>query len=184
VLKIRWAQKMRYVKVEAVNEPHPGYLLDADPYLAVLPQIEADLPEGARRFALDEEHYNFFGPRCVKDLRLLRATVSDSNDQISAELEFAPNQFKHDQGLVIRYTNVVEMAIDVTSSPRKAHVWPDSRRLGDLQLDEILPHEQGVSHEIRLTGGVIRFVSSDLHAQWRESENGSAESGGGRGGVS
>jgi len=161
---------MRYVRVEPVSEPHPGYELDADAYLAVLPQIEAELPEGARRFALDEEHYNFFGPRCVKDLRLLRATLSDSDDQISAEVEFAPNQFKHDTGLVIRYTNVVELTIDVTASPRKEHVWPDSRRLGDLQLDEILPHEQGVSHEIKLTGGVIRFVSSDLHAQWRANE--------------
>lgn len=175
---------MRYVKVEPISEPQPGYALDADAYLAVLPEIEAGLPEGARRFALDEEHYNFFGPRCVKDLRLSRATVSDSNDQISVEVEFAPNQFKHDQGLVIRYTNVVEMTIDVTASPRKAHVRPDSRRLGDLQLDEILPHEQGVSHEIKLTGGVIRFVSSDLHAQWHDSDDHPTESGGRGGGVS
>jgi len=43
---------MRYVRVEPVSEPHPGYELDADAYLAVLPQIEAELPEGARRFAL------------------------------------------------------------------------------------------------------------------------------------
>jgi len=166
---------MRYVKVEPVKEPHPGYALDADAYLAVLPEIEADLPEGARRFALDEEHYNFFGPRCVKDLKLSRVTVSDSSDQISVAVEFAPNQFKHDEGLLIRYSNVNELTIEVTASPRKAHVWPDSRRLGDLQLDEILPHEKGLSHEIRLTGGVIQIVASDLRAEWRSDAGDPAE---------
>lgn len=161
---------MRYVKVELVRDPSPGYSLDADEYLAVLPEIQAELPEGARRFASDEEHYNFFGLRCVKDLKLSRASVSDSDDRLSVEFEFAPNKFKHDQGLRISYTDVVDLAIEVTAPPRKTDVWPDSRRLGDFQLDEILPHEKGVSHEIKLTGGVIRVVASDLHAEWRDNE--------------
>src|SRR5206468_11355447 len=116
------------------------------------------LPQGARQFALDNEHYNFFGPRCVKDLRLSRAIISDSNDQLSVQLGFAPSEFKHDQGLVIEYADVIEFDIDVTASPRTTNIWLHSRRLGDLQLDEILPHERGCSHEIRFTGGVIRIV--------------------------
>jgi len=166
---------MRYVKVELIRDPQPGYSLDADDYLAVLPEIEAELPEGARIFALDVEHYNFFGPRCVKDLKLSRATVSDSSDQISVEFEFAPSKFKHDEGLVIRYADVAELIIEITASPREADVWPDSRRLGDFQLDEILPHKKGVSHEIKMTGGTIRIVASDLHAEWRDQRNGPAE---------
>lgn len=168
---------MRYVKVELVCDPSPGYSLDADEYLAVLPEIQAELPEGARRFASDEEHYNFFGPRCVKDLKLSKATVSDSSDQISVEFEFAPNKFKHDHGLIVRYTDVAELTVHVTAPPRKADVWPDSRRLGDLQLDEILPHERGVSHEIKFIGGVIRVVASDLHAEWRSNAGGATEDG-------
>lgn len=157
---------MRYVKVELMRDP-PGYFLNPDEYLAALPEIQADLPNGARAFALDEEHYNFFGSRCVKDLKLSMATISDSSDQISAEFAFTPNKFKHDLGLVICYTDVVQLAIEVTASPRKADVWLNTRRLGDVQLDELLPHEKGVSHEIKLTGGVIRVVASDLHAEWR-----------------
>lgn len=165
---------MRYVKVEFVRDPSPGYSFDADEYVAVLPEIQAELPEGARRFALDEEHYNFFGPRCVKDLKLSKATVSDSSDQISVEFEFAPSKFKYDQGLVIWYTHVTELTVYATAPPRKADVWPISRRLGDLQLDEILPHEKGVSREIKFIGGVIRVVASDLHAEWRNNVGGAS----------
>jgi hypothetical protein len=49
--------------------------------------------------------------------------------------------------------------------------------LGDFQLDEILPHDKGVSHEIKLTGGVIRVVASDLHAEWRDNLRSTAENG-------
>lgn len=159
---------MRYIKVETVGGPLSGYSLDADEYLRVLADIEADLPEGARRFALDEEHYNFFGIRCVKDLKLSSATLSDAIDQVSLRLEFAANKFKHDQGLTIKYINVVEFAVDVTAAPKKDNIWPESRRLGDFQLDEILPYENGVSHEIKLTGGVVRIIASDLFAEWRD----------------
>lgn len=159
---------MRYVKVESIQDSVRGYFLDADDYLDVLPEIAVDLPVGARRFALDEEHYNFFGSRCVKDLKLSSVVVSDVADRVSVKLVFAPNRFKHDQGLVIEYTDVTGFAIEVTASARTANVRPETRRLGDVQLDEILPHEQGVSHEITLTGGTVRVIAADLYAGWRD----------------
>jgi hypothetical protein len=88
---------------------------------------------------------------------------------LSVELLLAPNQFKHDQELVLRYRDVSEFSVAVTSAARAKNVWPESRRLGDLQLDEVLPHDKGCSHEIQFTGGVIRLVAADLDAEWRES---------------
>ncbi|WP_133907349.1 hypothetical protein [Actinophytocola oryzae] len=151
-----------------MKEPWPGFALDADEYVRVLPEIEADLPEGARRFALDTEHYNFFGSRCVKDLKLSSMTIVDAADELSVKLLFAPNRFKHDQGLAIMYSNAVVINVDVAASPRMVNVQADSRRLGDLQLDEILPHEKGMSHELKFTGGTVRIIAADLFAEWSE----------------
>lgn len=54
---------MRMVRIEPFMEDgfQKGYQLDPDPYLNELPNIQADLPEGARKFALDGDHYNFLG---------------------------------------------------------------------------------------------------------------------------
>jgi hypothetical protein len=60
---------MKYIRVNAMEDPWAGYSLDPEEYLSVLPEIAPKLPRGAREFALDEEHYNFFGRRCVKDLK-------------------------------------------------------------------------------------------------------------------
>lgn len=91
----------------------------------------------------------------------------DGNGVLILELTFAPNEFKHDSGLVVRYTNLINFSVDVSSAQRLTDVWPDTRRLGDVQLDEILPHEKGCSHEIEMTGGTIRAVSGDLVAEWK-----------------
>ncbi|MFD0742031.1 hypothetical protein ACFQ1L_09230 [Phytohabitans flavus] len=148
---------------------HKGYSLDPELYLSELPAIQSDLPEGARRFALDEDHYNFYGSRCIKDLKLAEAWLTDRNDSVCLEIRFAPNQFKHDQGLAIRYADVVEFSTSITAEPRKSNVRPDTRRLGDVQLDEILPHEKGFSHEVQMTGGSLWIVAGDLSYEWVDS---------------
>lgn len=161
---------MKFVRVEAVVEDgwHKGYTLDPEPYLGELPAIQADLPEGARRFALDEDHYNFFGSRCIKDLKLNEVRLTDRNDSVSLKIRFSPNQFKHDRGLTIRYVNVTEFSTSVTAEPRKKNIWPETRRLGDVQLDELLPHRKGVSHELQMTGGSIWIVAEDLSYEWAD----------------
>lgn len=159
---------MRFIRVEAMMEDgwHTGYSLDPELYLSELPAIQSDLPEGARRFALDEDHYNFYGSRCVKDLKLDEARLTDRNDSVYLEIRFAPSQFKHDQGLAIRYADVVEFSTSITAEPRKSNVWPDTRRLGDVQLDEILPHDKGFSHEFQMRGGSLWIVAQDLSYEW------------------
>ncbi|GLY52450.1 hypothetical protein [Lentzea sp. NBRC 102530] len=159
---------MKFIRVDAVVEDGrpKGYLLDPDAYLAELPAFAAALPEGARRFAEDPDHYDFFGPRCVKDLKLDRVVLTDREDAVSLEVLFAPNRFKHDRALSIRYADVTEFAVDVSAAPRSRNVWPETRRLGDLQLDEVLPRENGCGHEIRMTGGTITVVAADLVAEW------------------
>lgn len=159
--------RVRFVRVEApVEGGLPGYLLDPQRYLSELSQFQAALSEGARRFALDEDHYDFHGLRCVKDLKLDEVRMTDRSDRVQLEIRFAPNQFKHDQGPVLRYTDVAEFSASVTAGARAEHVWPESRRLGDVQLDEILPHAHGCSHEIQMTGGSMWIVAGDLIHEW------------------
>lgn len=56
--------EVRYVSVERTRD---GVVLDPETYLRRLPSFAGSLPEGARRFATDPGHYDFLGPRCVKD---------------------------------------------------------------------------------------------------------------------
>jgi len=159
---------MRYVKIDSIVEDgrHKGYSLDADPYLAVLPEILQYLPSGARAFASDRDHYNFFGRKCVKDLKLSRTLLIDARNHLSATFEFEPYQFKHDLGLVIYYDGVIEMSVSATESEEAT--LPGAKRLGYLQLDETLPHERGFSHEIQFTGGSLWIVARELSFEWRD----------------
>lgn len=56
---------MKHVRVEATGT---GNFLDPDAYLGLLPTLVGALPPGARAFAADPDHYDFFSRRCVKDL--------------------------------------------------------------------------------------------------------------------
>src|SRR5262245_33133783 len=101
---------MRYVRIEPIVEDgrQKGFSLDADPYLNALPGLLPDLPTGAATFASDADHYFFFGRKCVKDLKMSQIRLIDASDKISIVCVFAPNQFKHDNALAIRYENVIE----------------------------------------------------------------------------
>ncbi|MBN1171972.1 MAG: hypothetical protein JXA67_07340 [Micromonosporaceae bacterium] len=81
-------------------------------------------------------------------------------------IDFAPDRSQHDAGLVIRYRGVTGLAVDASPVMGVECPPPAVRSLGSLQIDEILPHEQGCSHEILMTGGTIRVVCADLEAEW------------------
>ncbi|GGO21412.1 hypothetical protein GCM10011576_39690 [Micromonospora parathelypteridis] len=162
---------MKYVKVEWTGT---GYLHDPTEYLDWLAQHSGELPPGAAAFATDPGHYNIHSPRCVKDLKSTRMSAADQSDELTLELFFALNDFTREQGLRITYADVVDFSVEVTAS-RGQYGWPEIRRLGELQLDELLPHEKGCSHEIKMTGGVIKVVSADLSAKWTEDESGTAD---------
>lgn len=160
---------MRFAKVQRTDN---GYFLDPRAYVDHLPTIRNLLPPGASSFATDPSHFDFSSVRCVKDLRFLGISLVDSGGQLSLEIRFAPNRFKHDAGLSIHYSDVTGISIEAPPASRPVDVWPETRRLGDVQLDEILPHDSGCSHEIVMTGGSITVVSADLMAKWDDETDG------------
>ena len=158
---------MRFVRVFSVVDPSLANVLDPDPYLRELPGLLGQLPPGARAFATDSDHYDFSSLRSVKDLKIDSLVIRETGSaQIGVEVSFAPNQFKHSAGLVIRYEGVVAIAVDVDPIGEGSRIWPDTRRLGDLQLDEILPADGGCTHEVKMTGGTLLVTCRDLVAKW------------------
>ncbi|MBB5137232.1 hypothetical protein HNP84_006984 [Thermocatellispora tengchongensis] len=154
---------MQFIKIENI---HGGFSLNPEPYLDILPSLQASLPEGAARFASDPDHYNFFGSRCIKDLQLGSISLSDKVGLLAVVIVLAPSQFKHEQALEISYSDVVQFDVSAKEWRGVGEIWPETRRLGDVQLDEILPHEHGCSHELQCTRGCLRIIARDLSATW------------------
>ena len=142
---------MKYVELDGRVGDLTG-VLDPGPYLERLPVLGGRLPPGARGFATDPDHYDFSGRRCVKDLLPREAR------------RIGHNCWKHDEDLVVRYSGVSRVQADVLD------VWaPDVRALGELGevvLDEILPHPAGCTHELACRPGTLIVVCRDLEAEW------------------
>jgi hypothetical protein len=154
---------VRFVEVEPIEG---GFWLKPERYLEELPRLADSLPPGARAFATDPAHYDFFSERCVKDLKLRTLTTVDAHGELSAEAEFEFNDVAPER-LTISYRGVVSLRVEVEDTG--PHEYPPdagTRRLSDVQLDEILPHEHGCSHEIKMINGLIAIVCADLTATW------------------
>jgi hypothetical protein len=117
------------------------------------------MPAGAAEFALQDGHYDFSSPRCVKDLALAGVSAAPSG-QSDLEIAFDPNEWKHESGLIVKYTTVRRLDISV-GDPASG-----LRGIGIVQLDEILPLDNGCSHRIAFTGGEIYIECADLRANW------------------
>ena len=136
---------------------------DARPYLAVLPELAERLPPGARAFATDPEHYDLYSPRrCVKDLKLESTVFTDDLSAVGFELRFRFRPKAPVPLLAVRYRDLVSFRLEVGERPEGI----PGVRLGDVALDEILPHERGCSHEIAFHYGTIHVVAADLTATW------------------
>ncbi|GAA4023207.1 hypothetical protein GCM10022247_54400 [Allokutzneria multivorans] len=135
------------------------------PYEEHLPEFVDHLPEGARLFAIDPDHYDFSAARCVKDLIIDRINYADDSETVDVEIcfRFEPRSGPYPPALVIQYTDVRSLAIDVGERQ------PAGVRLGALALDEILPHEHGVSHELAFHAGTVLVIAKDLRATWDDS---------------
>ncbi|MEU9452806.1 hypothetical protein [Streptomyces sp. NPDC048277] len=144
---------MKYVEI---GEGEAAVLIDAGPYLARLPELAGGLPPGARAFATDPRHYEFGGRRCVKDLRPLDMRRTAPAD---IEIRFRHNCFQHDEDLIIRYTGVSRFQSDVLGAC-------DLGSLGEVILDEILPHPDGCTHELACRPGTLVVACTDLVAEW------------------
>ncbi|WP_405734454.1 hypothetical protein OG885_22605 [Streptomyces sp. NBC_00028] len=146
---------MKYVDLDGRDGDVTG-IIDPRPYLARLPELADDLPPGARAFATDPGHYDFTGKRCVKDLEPQRVRrVGDEE----IEIRFRHNCWKHDEDLLVRYVGVSRFQVDVLDVC-------DVAALGDVILDEVLPHENGCTHEMACRPGTLVVVCRDLVARW------------------
>jgi hypothetical protein len=123
---------VKYVDLDGRDGDITG-ILDPRPYLAKLPELVDRLPSGARAFATDPGHYDFFGKRCVKDLKPQQ--VRRIGDE-EIEIRFGHNCWKHDEDLVVRYEGVSRFQVDVLDVC-------DVAALGEVILDEVLPHKGG-----------------------------------------
>ncbi|MFF4654442.1 MULTISPECIES: hypothetical protein [unclassified Streptomyces] len=150
---------MKYVIVEPLSDQY-GYFLDPQGYLEIIPRIVSSLPVGAAEFVTDSDHYDFRSVRCVKDLTLSKMVLTDVEGLVGLEMFLAPNDWKHESGLRIVYSGVQSLNL---STKEADGMLP---RLGDLQLDEALPHPAGFSHEIAFTRGSVVVVAADLKAVW------------------
>ena len=161
---------MQFVRVESGQGTCSATALDPGPYLEVLDDLLPQLPDGARAFASDADHYDFSASRCVKDLTVSAISLREAGQaQIGAVIEFEPNRFKHGGPLTVVYYDVQNFTMEVDEMNSTTRIWPESRRLGSVQLDEIVPTALGCRHEIRMTGGVIIIDCVDLRATWGES---------------
>ncbi|APU39473.1 hypothetical protein [Streptomyces sp. TN58] len=152
---------MEYVNLDARVGNLSG-VVSPDRYLERLPSLADDLPAGARGFATAPQHYDFHSKRCVKDLEVQRIRTAGADDR-QVEIRFRHNCWKHDEDLVIRYAGVSGFDTGGVDS----NDWAD---LGTVILDEILPHQNGCSHEIAFWNGSLTIVCQDLVATWTEAD--------------
>ncbi|MGW3726815.1 hypothetical protein [Streptomyces sp. NPDC000851] len=150
---------MKYVRVEPLSDQY-GFSLDPQGYLDVLPQLLEELPPGVTAYVTADGHYDFTSPRCVKDLTMRSLSIVDDGGEVSLECDLAPNEWKHDCGMHLRYSDLLSFQLNVEESDGMLP------RLGILQLDEALPHPHGFTHEIAFTSGSIVVVATDLRAEW------------------
>ncbi|HCT75253.1 MAG TPA: hypothetical protein DGT23_01385 [Micromonosporaceae bacterium] len=150
------------MKLVSITDEHAATMIDPREYLAHLPQLAPSMPAGAHAFATDPDHYDFFGKRCVKDLKLAGMAIDNSGDETTIEISLRHNCWKHEDDLNIRYSGVHDLEINIGVQSKWLHI--------DLPviLDEILPHPHGCSHEIALHGGTILITCRDLTATWTE----------------
>ncbi len=149
---------MEYISVNPV--------IETAPYMDYLHRVEAQLPVGAREFALDRNHYNFYSTKCVKDLELSGIQFSKARLNI-ARLSFEPNRWKHDLPLSIVYSEVFRFSFSKQQAVDSVDI-PVLGLLGQLVVDEIRLAATGVVHEILFTGGSIVIEAGDLSATWSD----------------
>lgn len=157
---------MKFVKIEW-DDRFNGELLDPSQYLAELPGFADRLPEGARRFATANGHYDFRSTRCIKDLRPISVSMEAVQDgTVDGVILLRGNPWKHNEDLTIRYAEVFDFSVAIDPSERNIDLDPGSGQFGDVRLDEVLPVDGGCSHEIETLCGRITILCRDLTINW------------------
>jgi len=146
---------VRFVNIEAIDG---GNSIDPLAYLDQLSDLAPRLPTGARAFATDPDHYDFYGERCVKDLKIETMRFGADDDGATFEIHFRHNCWKHEEDLRITCHGLANLGLETDLDEK----W--GRQI--VVLDEILPHEYGCSHEIACHAGTLTVVCGDLDAVW------------------
>lgn len=146
---------MRFVDIEVTGT---GNSINPLAYLDQLADLAPQLPPGARAFAVDPDHYDFHGERCVKDLKIEQLRFGADDDGGTFEIHFRHNCWKHEEDLRITYRRLSTLTLDNDPDDK----WGDQIVI----LDEVLPHERGCSHEIACHTGTLTIVCGDLDAVW------------------
>ncbi len=147
-----------------------GYLVDPAPYLAELDTLAERLPPGAARFARADGHYDMTSEHSVKDLKIARFEVVDSFAALTVTMELAYNDLPGVPRLTLSYADVRHLAVTVRSTYEMPADWitAETRKLGDVLADELLPHEHGCAHVIETLHGGMTVVAADVTAQWSD----------------
>ncbi|QHT56144.1 hypothetical protein GXP71_08665 [Cellulomonas sp. H30R-01] len=144
---------MRYAILETTAD---GTWTDPGPYLRWLAEHGDALPPGARAFARHPEHYDFSHQWCPRGATFDRLAMRHTDAGVTATLVLAGAGRAAPQ-FVLRYEGVVRVEVDGDHGglPRS-----------DLLVDELLPHDDGVSHELAFIAGTVTVVARDLTAGW------------------
>lgn len=145
---------VRYVTVESSDG---GTTTDIRRYLGWLREHADELPPGAQAFALHPEHYDFSHEWCPRSASFDRMSTRSTDDGVEVTLVLAawggaPPEF------IVRYHGVSHVELDDDQG--------DGMR-SNLMVDELLPHADGVSHELEFADRTITVVARDLSAGWR-----------------
>ena len=166
---------MRYAIWESNEDRH---VFDPGPYVGWLKHHADELPPGARAFATSATHYDYYAYRtrdedvppgsalCTKDL-LLRSVDLLPEEELSVELCFLFPGFELEEvgtfDLVLHYLGVARFEIVETQGhPRRV---PSG--LSHLMIDEVVPANDGILHEIAVEFGTVIGEAMDLVAVWR-----------------
>lgn len=151
---------MRLIEIRRTDE---GFYIDPSRYLNQLGEISAQLPPGAAAFARDPGHYEF-RDRCMKDLHPTSVSIEmGSGSSTSTFIYSTPGKVRRPM-LCIQYRDISDIRIRSHEGTEAAG--RETKKLGSVLLDELLPAEYGCTHEIICIFGSIFVSCADLEFQW------------------
>jgi hypothetical protein len=130
------------------------------------------VPPNAAAFATDPRHYDPASEFCVKDLKVEQIEITDANAQVTMTIRFAFNEIPGVPRLTIVYANVIDFSLsaDPDYYARADWIGLHTKRPSDVQLDEIMPHPHGCTHEIAMIKGTLLITCGDLVGTWEASQ--------------
>lgn len=96
-----------------------------------------------------------------EDLAFKNLDFASRSGSLVASLLLEPNEWKHDEGLLLEYREVVAVELVVAEEPPLG-----GNRLDGMRVDEVTPDPRGFRHEMLFNRGSLVIVASELEATW------------------